>query len=107
MTGLQKLCALVTNRSGKRRKRKQTNQYVLYFRVSTRRQGESGLGLEEQKSAAEAFVKQQGGTVLEVTVVEQKTGTFSIGGGYSATITPLCSGTWPLGVSLSTIEGRS
>lgn len=27
--------------------------------------------------------KQPGGTVLEVTVVEQKTGTFSIGGGYS------------------------
>ena len=28
--------------------------------------------------------KQPGGTVLEVSVVEQKTGTFSIGGGYSA-----------------------
>jgi len=28
--------------------------------------------------------KQPGGTVLEVTVVEQKTGTFSVGGGYSA-----------------------
>ena len=28
--------------------------------------------------------KQPGGTVLEISVVEQKTGTFSIGGGYSA-----------------------
>lgn len=28
--------------------------------------------------------KQPGGTIMEITVVEQKTGTFSIGGGYSA-----------------------
>lgn len=65
MTGLQKLCALVTNRSGKHRRRKQSNnRYVVYYRVSTRQQGESGLGLEAQKAAAEAYVKERGGEII-------------------------------------------
>jgi DNA invertase Pin-like site-specific DNA recombinase len=64
MTGLEKLVSLVTNGSGKRRKHKHNNQYVLYFRVSTRQQGESGLGLAAQRAAAEAYVRQQGGTVI-------------------------------------------
>ena len=37
---------------------------VVYLRVSTVRQGESGLGLEGQQAAIDAFVKQNGGTVL-------------------------------------------
>ncbi len=65
MTGLQKLCALVTNRSGKSRRRKQSNnRFVVYYRVSTRQQGESGLGLDAQKAAAEAYVKERGGEII-------------------------------------------
>ena len=65
MTGLQKLCALVTNRSGKSRRRKQNNnRFVVYYRVSTRQQGESGLGLHAQKAAAEAYVKERGGEII-------------------------------------------
>lgn len=65
MTGLQKLCALVTNRSGKTRRRKQSNnRFVVYYRVSTRQQGESGLGLEAQKAAAEAYVNERGGEII-------------------------------------------
>lgn len=62
MTGLQKLCALVTNRSGKHRRRKQcTNRFVVYYRVSTRQQEQSGLGLEAQKAAVAAYIEQRGG----------------------------------------------
>ena len=43
---------------------------VAYFRVSTKRQGESGLGLEAQAAAVEAYAKQTGkqivGRYLEV-----------------------------------------
>lgn len=42
------------------------------------------LGFFEDVNLKLAPGKQPGGTVLEITVVEQKTGTFSIGGGYSA-----------------------
>ena len=65
MTGLQKLCALVTNRSGKARRRTQSNnRFVVYYRVSTKQQGQSGLGLEAQKAAAEAYVKERGGEII-------------------------------------------
>lgn len=37
---------------------------VAYYRVSTRRQGESGLGLEGQKAAVEAYAKKHGHEVL-------------------------------------------
>jgi DNA invertase Pin-like site-specific DNA recombinase len=37
---------------------------IAYYRVSTRKQGESGLGLEGQKAAVEAFVKQTGSRIL-------------------------------------------
>jgi DNA invertase Pin-like site-specific DNA recombinase len=65
MTGLQKLCALVTNRSGKsRRHRKQSNnRFVVYYRVSTNRQAH-GLGLDAQKAAAEAYIKEHGGEII-------------------------------------------
>lgn len=38
-------------------------RFVAYFRVSTAKQGASGLGLEAQRSAVEQFVRQQGGMV--------------------------------------------
>lgn len=39
-------------------------RYVSYIRVSTQRQGESGLGLEAQQASVQAFVQQRGGEVL-------------------------------------------
>ena len=39
-------------------------RYVSYIRVSTQRQGASGLGLEAQQAAVLAFVRQRGGEVL-------------------------------------------
>ncbi len=43
----------------------QGNQrYVAYFRVSTAKQGKSGLGLEAQKSAVAQFIRQTGGELL-------------------------------------------
>src|SRR5260370_40385212 len=35
--------------------------FVAYLRVSTVRQGESGLGLEAQRATVEAFARQHGG----------------------------------------------
>jgi DNA invertase Pin-like site-specific DNA recombinase len=37
---------------------------IAYFRVSTKRQGESGLGLEGQAAAVEAFAKQTGKPIV-------------------------------------------
>lgn len=46
-------------------------RFVAYFRVSTKRQGESGLGLEAQRSAVESFVARGGGAIIgEFTEVE-------------------------------------
>jgi hypothetical protein len=33
------------------------NRYVAYYRVSTKRQGESGLGLEAQKQSISSFLR--------------------------------------------------
>jgi len=37
---------------------------VASYRISTARQGESGLGLDSQRAAAEAFVRQHGGAIV-------------------------------------------
>lgn len=37
--------------------------FIVYLRVSTARQGESGLGLEAQRATVEAFARQQGGQI--------------------------------------------
>jgi DNA invertase Pin-like site-specific DNA recombinase len=47
--------------------------FVAYLRVSTVRQGESGLGLEAQQAAVEAFARQHGGAILG-SFVEVETG---------------------------------
>ena len=39
-------------------------RYVAYFRVSTRKQGQSGLGLEAQRKAVEDFLQSTGGTIV-------------------------------------------
>jgi DNA invertase Pin-like site-specific DNA recombinase len=39
-------------------------KYIAYFRVSTERQGISGLGLEAQKSAVGLFIARSGGEIL-------------------------------------------
>lgn len=44
--------------------KKETKHWVCYYRVSTQRQGESGLGLDAQKRAVEAFVQARGGTIV-------------------------------------------
>ncbi len=49
----------------------ENNNYVAYFRVSTRRQGASGLGLEAQKKAVtELVASRKGRLVAEHTEVE-------------------------------------
>ena len=48
-------------------------EYVSYLRVSTQRQGISGLGIEAQRSAVEQYVAQSQGTLLQ-EYVEVETG---------------------------------
>ena len=52
---------------------KKPTAFVAYLRVSTVRQGESGLGLEAQRAAVEAFARQHGGTI-HMSFVEVETG---------------------------------
>jgi len=40
-------------------------QYVAYYRVSTQRQGQSGLGLEAQKATVTDFINEQNGELLQ------------------------------------------
>lgn len=45
-------------------------KFIAYFRVSTARQGESGLGLEAQASSVRDYVRNQGTLVAEYTECE-------------------------------------
>ena len=45
-------------------KRKNTRKFVAYYRVSTRKQKQSGLGLEAQRTAVSEYARQNGGTVI-------------------------------------------
>ena len=45
-------------------------RYVPYYRVSTVRQGQSGLGLEAQRAAVHAFAPQPGQLLAEFVEVE-------------------------------------
>lgn len=49
-------------------------QYISYLRVSTKRQGVSGLGLEAQREQIERYVESKGGTIIQ-EYVEIKSGT--------------------------------
>ena len=46
---------------------------IAYYRVSTKRQGESGLGLEGQQTAVEAYSRQAGGPI-KASYIEVETG---------------------------------
>ena len=50
-----------------------TTKTVAYYRVSTKKQGKSGLGLEGQQSAVAEYVAQQGGNLV-AQYVEVETG---------------------------------
>ena len=41
-----------------------SQRYVAYYRVSTQKQGQSGLGLEAQQKAVQEFLQQHHGTVI-------------------------------------------
>lgn len=45
-------------------------KYVAYYRVSTQKQGISGLGLEAQRTAVNSFVQGKGEVVAEYTEIE-------------------------------------
>ena len=49
-------------------------KYVAYYRVSTAKQGISGLGLEAQQAAVEAYIKRETGTLIAPPFVEVKSG---------------------------------
>ncbi len=46
------------------------SRYVAYFRVSTTRQGQSGLGLEAQQAAVRTYVGAESELVAEYTAIE-------------------------------------
>lgn len=54
----------------------QKSKFVSYYRVSTQKQGRSGLGLEAQKSAVEAYLCQHGGVDL-ASFTEVESGKYS------------------------------
>src|SRR3954447_14451165 len=56
-----------------RRKRRRMTRYVAYLRVSTQRQGASGLGLEAQREAVARHAATAGGTIV-AEVVETESG---------------------------------
>lgn len=49
-------------------------EYISYLRVSTKKQGDSGLGLDAQKEQIDRYVKSKGGVIIK-EFVEIKSGT--------------------------------
>lgn len=49
-------------------------EYVAYYRVSTKQQGKSGLGLEAQKTAVKNFIESKGGKELPPPFTEVESG---------------------------------
>ncbi len=45
-------------------------KYIAYYRVSTQKQGNSGLGIEAQKSAVQRFINQEDELLHELTDIE-------------------------------------
>ena len=43
----------------------ENKQFVAYYRVSTKKQGKSGLGLDSQKEIVENYLQSIDGTVIE------------------------------------------
>lgn len=65
------LCCEWLRRHGTTGKENEINgKYVAYYRVSTKGQGRSGLGLEAQRAAVEAFVRGKGSVEREFKEVE-------------------------------------
>ena len=48
-------------------------KYVAYYRVSTKKQGRSGLGLEAQQTAVRAMAERNGATII-AEYIEVETG---------------------------------
>ncbi len=59
--------------SSPRRRRRRVTRFVVYLRVSTLRQGASGLGIEAQREAVARHVASTGGRIL-AEVVETESG---------------------------------
>lgn len=55
--------------------KRKMNKFVAYYRVSTAKQGQSGLGLEAQQAAVEAFVEREGAKLVAPPFVEVESGT--------------------------------
>ena len=49
-------------------------KYVVYYRVSTKQQGKSGLGLEAQKTAVDTFLKSRNGEQVHPPFTEVESG---------------------------------